>query len=86
MLDSDATTRLEAELAQLGLTHAVDSVVNTARIGVARPDPRVYQIAAQRAGVPASRCLYHRRHPHERHRGDRSRHDRSALPTDPTAA
>jgi putative hydrolase of the HAD superfamily len=58
VLVTNATTRLEADLAQLGLTDAVDAVVNTARIGVAKPDPRVYQIAAQRAGVPVSRCLF----------------------------
>ncbi|MFD9499973.1 HAD family hydrolase [Streptomyces sp. NPDC060035] len=58
VLVSNATTRLEADLAQLKLTDAVDAVVNTARIGMAKPDPRVYQIAAQRAGVPASRCLF----------------------------
>ncbi|MEU7067283.1 HAD-IA family hydrolase [Streptomyces sp. NPDC046161] len=35
-----------------------DAVVNTARIAVAKPDPRVYLIAAERVGAPAHRCLF----------------------------
>ncbi|MFF5185700.1 PP2C family protein-serine/threonine phosphatase [Streptomyces sp. NPDC000345] len=33
-------------------------MVNTARIGVAKPDPRVYSIAAERVGATAERCLF----------------------------
>jgi putative hydrolase of the HAD superfamily len=58
VLVSNATTRLEADLARLGLDRALDAVVNTARIGVAKPDHRVYRIAAERAGVELSRCLF----------------------------
>ncbi|GAA2744985.1 HAD-IA family hydrolase [Kitasatospora cinereorecta] len=58
VLVSNATTRLERDLTALGLDTAVDAVVNTARIGVAKPDERVYRIAAERAGVPPQRCLF----------------------------
>lgn len=58
VLVSNATTRLEADLARLGLSGLADAVVNTARIGFAKPDPRVYRHAAARAGVPAGRCLF----------------------------
>lgn len=27
-------------------------------MGVAKPDPRIYEIAAERAGVPMDRCLF----------------------------
>lgn len=57
VLVSNATTRLEDDLAALGLVDAVDAVVNTARVGVAKPDPAVFRIAADRAGVPARSCL-----------------------------
>ncbi|MFG1809613.1 HAD-IA family hydrolase [Streptomyces sp. NPDC049040] len=57
-LVSNATTRLEWDLARQGLDEVADTVVNTARIGVAKPDPRVYLIAAERAGVPVHRCLF----------------------------
>jgi putative hydrolase of the HAD superfamily len=58
VLVTNATTRLEDDLAALGLTGAVDAVVNTARIGAAKPDPAVYLHAAGLAGVPAGRCLF----------------------------
>jgi putative hydrolase of the HAD superfamily len=57
-LVSNATTRLEWDLARQGLTGLADTVVNTARIGVAKPDPLVYRIAAERVGAPVDRCLF----------------------------
>ncbi|THA87087.1 HAD family hydrolase [Streptomyces sp. A0592] len=57
-LVSNATTRLERDLERQGLTGLADRVVNTARIGVAKPDARVYRIAAERLGVAIDRCLF----------------------------
>jgi putative hydrolase of the HAD superfamily len=57
-LVSNATTRLESDLARQGLDDLADTVVNTSRIGVAKPDPRVYVIAAERVGAPVHRCLF----------------------------
>ncbi|MDH6580575.1 HAD-IA family hydrolase [Kitasatospora sp. MAP5-34] len=57
-LVSNATTRLESDLARQGLNDLADAVVNTSRIGVAKPDPRVYLIAAERVGAPVHRCLF----------------------------
>ncbi|MFJ9939785.1 HAD-IA family hydrolase [Streptomyces erythrochromogenes] len=57
-LVSNATTRLERDLERQGLAGLADHVVNTARIGVAKPDPRVYRIAAERLGVAIERCLF----------------------------
>lgn len=58
VLVSNATTRLERDLAALGLADAFDVVVNTARIGWCKPDPRVYEFAAEQAGAAAQRCLF----------------------------
>ncbi|WUQ66994.1 HAD-IA family hydrolase [Streptomyces canus] len=58
ILVSNATTRLEAYLAAIGLDEAFDAVINTARIGVAKPDRRVFDIAAQRVGADLKRCLF----------------------------
>ncbi|MGP4019808.1 HAD-IA family hydrolase [Saccharopolyspora sp. 5N708] len=33
-------------------------VVNSARVGTAKPDPHIYRVAAARAGAPAARCLF----------------------------
>jgi putative hydrolase of the HAD superfamily len=58
VLVSNATTRLEAYLAAIGLDEAFDAVINTARIGVAKPDRRVFDKAAQRVGADLKRCLF----------------------------
>lgn len=58
VLVSNATTRLEEELDRLGLTYFADEVVNSARVGVAKPDRRIYEIAAARAGAVPERCLF----------------------------
>ncbi|WP_035797514.1 HAD-IA family hydrolase [Kitasatospora mediocidica] len=55
---SNATTRLERDLDRQGLGDLADVVVNTARIGVAKPDPQVYRIAADRVGAAVERCLF----------------------------
>ncbi|MEV8597823.1 HAD-IA family hydrolase [Streptomyces sp. NPDC052012] len=57
-LVSNGTTRLEQDLARQGIDSLAHTVVNTARIGVAKPDPRVYRIAAERVGATAERCLF----------------------------
>jgi putative hydrolase of the HAD superfamily len=57
-LVSNATTRLEQDLAQQGLGDVADIVISSARVGVAKPDPRIYAIAAERAGTSADRCLF----------------------------
>ncbi len=58
VLVSNATTRLERDLAALGLATHLDAVVNTSRIGVVKPDPRVFRYAAAVVGVDLSRCLF----------------------------
>lgn len=58
VLVSNATTRLEADIALLGIGEYVDHVVSSARAGVAKPDPRIFRIAADRAGVPPAGCLF----------------------------
>ncbi|WP_406300029.1 HAD-IA family hydrolase [Embleya sp. NBC_00888] len=55
---SNATTRLERDLARQRLDDLADTVVNTARIGLIKPDPRVYHLAAERVGTPVHRCLF----------------------------
>lgn len=54
----NGTTRLEQDLARQGLGSLAHTVVNTARIGIAKPDPRVYRIAAERVGATTERCLF----------------------------
>ena len=57
-LITNATTRLEADLRRLKLEQTFDVVINSARIGFAKPDERIYRAACHRAGYPPQRCLF----------------------------
>ncbi|PCG83464.1 hydrolase [Streptomyces sp. WZ.A104] len=58
VLVTNATPRLDADLALLGLSDLADAVVSSAVEQVAKPDAAIYRIAAARAGVPMERCLF----------------------------
>ncbi|MEU4695805.1 HAD family hydrolase [Nonomuraea dietziae] len=58
VLLTNAMDTLEEHLDRLGLTYFADAVVSSARVGLAKPDPRIYELAAQVAGVAPSRCLF----------------------------
>lgn len=58
VLITNATPRLDEDLAALGLTDLAHHVVSSAVEGFAKPDPALYRIAAARAGVPMDRCLF----------------------------
>jgi putative hydrolase of the HAD superfamily len=55
---TNAMDTVEEHLDRLGLTYFADDLVSSARVGVAKPDPRIYEIAAERAGAAPSRCLF----------------------------
>ncbi|MFG3442983.1 HAD family hydrolase [Nonomuraea sp. NPDC047897] len=58
VLVTNATDTVEEHLDRLGLTYFADDVVSSARVGVAKPDRRIYEIAAERAGAAPERCLF----------------------------
>lgn len=58
VLVSNAALELESDLDSLGLGDLADHVVNSARVGLAKPDPRIYRLAAELAGARPERCLY----------------------------
>jgi len=56
---SNATKNLEEVLANHhGIIDLFDVVINSARVGMAKPDVRIYHLAAERLGVPASACVF----------------------------
>ena len=58
-LISNSTKRLENELlGRNGIRDLFDVVINSARVGVAKPDPRIYHLAAEQIGAQPSRCLH----------------------------
>lgn len=58
VLVTNASVTLEADLETLGLSDLADHVVSSARVGLVKPDPRIYRIAVELAGVPPHRCLF----------------------------
>ena len=58
VLVTNATTRLDADLARLALGGAFTAVVNSARIGVCKPEPGFYAAALAAAAVPAAAALF----------------------------
>jgi len=48
---------LEVLLDEGGLSPFLDVVVESARVGIAKPDPEIYRLAARRLGVPAAEII-----------------------------
>jgi HAD superfamily hydrolase (TIGR01509 family) len=57
-LFSNASTRLEQDLASVQLDVEFDVVFNSARLGLAKPDPAAFVHVAQALGVAVERCLF----------------------------
>ena len=58
-LITNATRSLDKMLAEHdGLVDLFDVVINSARVGMAKPDVRIYHLAAERLGVPVSACVF----------------------------
>jgi putative hydrolase of the HAD superfamily len=55
---SNATTSLEATLDDYGLATLFDVIVNSARVGLRKPDPPIYQLTLDRLGLAAQECLF----------------------------
>jgi putative hydrolase of the HAD superfamily len=45
-------------LEALGLAHHLDFVIDSSKVGVEKPDPRIFQIALQRAGLQPAEAAY----------------------------
>ncbi len=55
---SNMDTRLPGVLRDLGLAPALDAIVLPSNTGLAKPDPRMFQVALERLGSRASLALY----------------------------
>lgn len=55
---SNATPYLEVLLARYDLLDLFDVVVNSARVGMRKPDREIYQLTLERMGVLAQQCLF----------------------------
>jgi putative hydrolase of the HAD superfamily len=57
-LVTNATSRLDADLARLGVVDAFDHIVNSATVGAAKPDRAIYHHALGLVGAKAGETLY----------------------------
>jgi len=56
---SNADNTLEERLRDgLGIYELFDSVVCSATVGMAKPDHRIYRLAAERLGLPVAECVF----------------------------
>lgn len=58
-IGTDMTARLQfVKLERLGLLHLVDFLVTSEEAGVEKPDPKLFHLCVEKAGVPAQECLF----------------------------
>ncbi|GIH13594.1 HAD-IA family hydrolase [Rugosimonospora africana] len=57
-LATNATDRLDADLALLGLVGELDEVINSSIVGFAKPAASYFAAACARLGVPPRECLF----------------------------
>jgi HAD superfamily hydrolase (TIGR01509 family) len=58
VLVTNATSRLSADLEQLNLTAEFDAVINSSRVGMAKPSRGLFCAALHQAGVAASESVF----------------------------
>jgi len=55
---SNATVYLDHLLAKHGLTTLFDVVVNSARVGLRKPDPEIFKLTVDKMGLLPTQCLF----------------------------
>lgn len=55
---SNASTRLEDDLASCRVAERFDEIVSSARLGLAKPDPAAFAACAARLGADPAQCLF----------------------------
>jgi putative hydrolase of the HAD superfamily len=55
---SNATPLLDRLLCDLNLNDLFDTVVNSSRVGLRKPDAAIYLLTLERLGLPAGECLF----------------------------
>jgi HAD superfamily hydrolase (TIGR01549 family) len=55
---SNSNGTVEGILQGLGLAPHLDFIIDSSKVGVEKPDPRIFQLALERAGVAAGEAVY----------------------------
>lgn len=58
VLLSNNTSRLEEDMARMGLLEELDQIYNTSRVGIAKPDTRVYEHILQAEGMRPEETVF----------------------------
>ena len=58
VLLSNNTSRLEEDMARMGLLEELDQIYNTSRVGIAKPDARVYEHILQAEGMRPEETVF----------------------------
>lgn len=55
---TNGTTRLRSDLSRLGITDGFDAIFNSSELGVAKPDPAVYEVVCTMLDVAADSVFF----------------------------
>ncbi|MCL4493588.1 MAG: HAD-IA family hydrolase [Firmicutes bacterium] len=55
---SNADDQLENQLTEFGVIDLFDHIINSARVGLAKPDPQIYRLALEKSHTPPELCLF----------------------------
>ena len=55
---SNADGRMEGALRDAGVRETLEFVIDSGRVGVSKPDPAIFRLAADALGLPPTSCLY----------------------------
>ncbi|MFD6416247.1 HAD-IA family hydrolase [Streptomyces sp. NPDC060194] len=58
VLVTNAAPWLDEDLVRLGIADLAAHVVNSSAVGIAKPDPGIYELASECVEVPPARCLF----------------------------
>lgn len=58
IVTNNSTAEQIEKLAKLDIARYFDTIVISEDVGVAKPDPRIFEIALERIGFPASECVH----------------------------
>lgn len=55
---TNATSRLRADLSRLGLDGHLDHIFNSSELGVAKPDPAVFELVVEQLDLAPDQCVF----------------------------
>lgn len=72
ILSNVAPAMLEAACRSAGISDLIDHQLSVEEIGIYKPDPRIYQLAINRLGLPAPAIAFHSSNGWDIHAGKRA--------------